>query len=311
MSSFTTQATNPFELSDSYVQISFHTSKEVANQAEPYFDDVALSISVFELNEEKGIWQVDVVTDQPVDKADATRRLMLLAEAMGAEVPEVTIIDVEKEMWRHNLHEFPPINIGRYLIHGSHISPEMKSNIYPVCVDAGMAFGSGEHATTEGCLCLFDIYLDALNPRALKRGWRILDMGCGSAILAMAAAKRLHHSHIVAVDIDKVSIQVAKENTKINGVSKQVKCFVGDGYRSRAVSELAPYDLIFANILAKPLMQMARHLHRSLDVGGVAIISGLLASQEKMVLAAHRQVGLRLSKRWQKGEWVALMLRKS
>ena len=102
MSSFTTQATNPFELSDNYVQVSFQASKEAANQVEPYFDDIALSVSVFELSEEKSIWQVDVVTDQPIDKEEARRRLAILSESVSISVPDVTIIKVEKEMWQHN-----------------------------------------------------------------------------------------------------------------------------------------------------------------------------------------------------------------
>ena len=127
----------------------------------------------------------------------------------------------------------------------------------------------------------------------------------------MAAAKRLAHAHIVGVDIDTVSVEVAKENARLNGVSRQVKLYGGNGYQSRAVIQGAPYDIIFANILAKPLMRMAADLSRVLDEQGVAILSGLLNSQEAMVLAAHRLVGLHLVQRWHKDGWSALMLRKS
>lgn len=307
MSSYTSQATNPFALAQHYTQISFTTGKVPANQAEAYFDDIALSVSVFEIDEAEGIWKVDVVTDAKLEDADITRRLQLLADAAGAGVPKFESIEVEPEMWQHNLHDFPPLHIGRYLIHGSHIKPERAGGIYPICVDAGMAFGSGEHATTEGCLKLFDDYMNM----AVVKPKRVLDMGCGSAILAMAAANRLPNSRIIGVDIDEVSVQVAKENAKLNGVSQQLKLYIGNGYQSRAVLQDTPYDVIFANILARPLMSMAKDLSNALDEQGVAILSGLLNSQEAMVLAAHRLVGLHLVQRWHKDGWSALMLRKS
>lgn len=311
MSSYTTQATNPFALADRYIQISFTTDKSAANQSEPYFDDVALSVSAFEADEAQGIWKVDIVTDQPLDSQEITRRLTLLAQATNSELPGFECMDIAPDMWQHNLHEFPPIPISRYLIHGSHINPPRKGAIYPICVDAGMAFGSGEHATTEGCLQLFDRYVNSLNASAKQRPYYILDMGCGSAILAIAAAKRLQNSHIKGIDIDKVSVQVAKENAILNGVNHQLKLYVGNGYASRAVQQSAPYDIVFANILARPLMQMARDLASALDTHGVAIISGLLNTQETMVLGAHRLAGLHLVQRWHKDGWSALMLRKT
>ena len=113
------------------------------------------------------------------------------------------------------------------------------------------------------------------------------------------------------MDIDKVSVMVAKENAKLNGVENQLKLYVGNGYPSRAVQQMVPYNIVFANILARPLMQMARDLERVLDTNGVAIISGLLNTQETMVLGAHRLVGLHLVRRWRKDGWSALMLRKT
>lgn len=310
MSSFTSQATNPFAMSAHYTQITFECDARAANQVEPYVDDFALSVSAFEIDEAAKRWKVDIVTDQAIDEAEMQRRLKIL---MGdsATLPQLHFTEVTPDMWQHNLHEFPPISISRYLVHGSHIKPQMIGATYPICVDAGMAFGSGEHATTEGCLRLFDDYLNVNHRRAQQNDFTVLDMGCGSAILAMAAAKRLRKASVIGVDIDEVSVQVAKENAKLNGVQHQLKLFLGNGYKSKAVYDAAPFDLVFANILARPLMSMAEDLSRALAADGTAILSGLLTKQETMVLGAHKLVGLHLQKRWRKDGWSALLLRKS
>jgi ribosomal protein L11 methyltransferase len=169
-------------------------------------------------------------------------------------------------------------------------------------VDAGVAFGSGEHGSTRGCL-------RALERVAYRRPRRILDIGTGSGILAMAAAKLLHRP-VLATDIEPWSVRVAARNAAENGVGALVTARLADGWRHPVVSAGAPYDLVFANILARPLCAMARHLAARLAPGGTAILAGLLNSQANLVLSAHRRLGMRLDFSIREGNWTTLALRR-
>ena len=175
----------------------------------------------------------------------------------------------------------------------------------PIQVDAGAAFGSGEHGTTSCCLKAIDWMANQ------RRFARVLDMGTGSGILAIAAAK-LWKSDVLAVDIDPVSVRVTGENVAVNKVSTYVRTGVSDGYNSaqvkRGVDGKGKYDLILSNILARPLVAFAPMLEKHLAKGGVAVLSGLLTSQETMVRTAHRLQGLSLKKRFVQGEWCTLVL---
>jgi ribosomal protein L11 methyltransferase len=170
----------------------------------------------------------------------------------------------------------------------------------PIRLDAGLAFGSGEHASTRGCL----LALDELARR--RRFRRVLDMGCGSGILAIAAAK-CWPARVLAVDNDPKAVVVAQENADQNGVAGQIRVRWSEGYRSPAVRSAGPYDLIFANILADPLCDMARDLARHLAPGGTAILSGLFDRQAARVIEAHRAVGLRLRRCLQLEIWTTLV----
>jgi ribosomal protein L11 methyltransferase len=170
-------------------------------------------------------------------------------------------------------------------------------------LDAGLAFGSGEHGSTRGCL-------RALELAARRRPRRILDLGTGSGILAMAAAMLLRRP-VLATDIEPWSVRVAGQNAAANGVGRLVRPLLADGWRSPIVQGRAPYDLVLANILARPLCRMARDLANAMAPGGTAILAGLLTSQARMVLAAHRRQGLRLDTILREGNWATLMLRKA
>ena len=170
-------------------------------------------------------------------------------------------------------------------------------------LDAGVAFGSGEHGSTRGCL-------RALEGMAHRRPRRILDLGTGSGILAMAAA-RLARRPVTGTDIDPWSVRTARENARRNGLGNRARFLRADGWSSPAIARGAPYDLVFANILARPLCAMARDLARHLAPGGTAILAGLLATQARMVLAAHRRPGLYLERVVGDGAWATLVLRRA
>jgi ribosomal protein L11 methyltransferase len=165
-----------------------------------------------------------------------------------------------------------------------------------------MAFGSGEHGSTRGCL-------RALERIAHRRPRRILDLGSGSGILAMAAARLLRRP-VLATDHDPWSVRVAARNAAANGVGRLVRTRLADGWRSAAPRRGGPYDLVLANILARPLCGMAKDLSLHLAPGGTAILAGLLAEQARMVLAAHRRRGLRLDFMLREGPWTTLVLRR-
>jgi ribosomal protein L11 methyltransferase len=174
----------------------------------------------------------------------------------------------------------------------------------PIRLDAGQAFGSGEHDSTRGCL----LALDRLAGR--RRLKRVLDLGCGAGILAIAAAK-CWPARILAADNDPIAIAVARGNAERNGVASRVRCLQSDGYDSVVLRRSGPFDLILANILAEPLCDMARATARHLAPGGTAVLSGLLDRQADAVVAAHRPWGLRLRETIGRAPWVTLVLGRS
>ncbi len=247
-------------------------------------------------------WRLEAVCRTPPDHAAVELSLQLAATALGLAVPRPDYGRLPQVDWlTENLRAFPPIRAGRFFVHGSHWQGRPPAASIPLLVDAGTAFGSGEHATTFGCLL-------ALSELAKRRRFRRpLDMGCGSAILAMAMAK-LWPVAVTASDIDPESVRVSRFNARRNGLAARITAVVSDGYRDPAVGAGRPYDLIAANILARPLCRMAPDLRAHLAPGGMAVLSGLLSRQERMVLNAHRAQGLRLAGRVAVNGWTTLVL---
>jgi ribosomal protein L11 methyltransferase len=196
-----------------------------------------------------------------------------------------------------------PIEAGRFFIHGSHDRARASAKPFAIEVDAGQAFGTAHHGTTRGCLLL----LDRL---AKKQGiWRTLDLGTGSGVLAIAAAKVLC-GDVLATDIDPVAIKVAKENIARNGVARDVTPIVAAGLAHPAIAAKAPFDLIIANILAGPLIGMASRMARVAAPGGHLILSGLLDGQAREVLARYLAQGFSLEARISLEGWTALHMRR-
>ncbi len=264
---------------------------------------VCRTVAIF-LDEETDTWRVEGVRPQGHGAAELASALVLAAALTGVEAP-LGAGPVEADGWlARTLEAFPEQPLGRrFLIRPTHLVPRRVFGRIVLTLDAGIAFGSGEHASTQGCLLALEGALRNRRPR------RLLDLGTGSGILAMAAAKALRRP-VLATDIEPWSVRVAEQNAQLNGIPRLVRAKLADGWRHRAVRDARPYDLVFANILARPLCAMARSLADALAPGGTAILAGLLTRQARMVLAAHRRQGLVLERAIAVGHWTTLVLRR-
>jgi len=266
------------------------------------------TLGLFEADERLSLWRIEGVKDLGAAEPELAAAL-LLAEALSGHAARLERTHTPSEGWLARTYEsFPEQAVGRrFVVRGSHLGPARSApGRITLTLDAGVAFGSGEHGSTRGCL-------RALELVAWRRPRRVLDLGTGSGILAMAAARLLHRP-VLAVDIEPWSVRVAAQNARDNRLQRLVSCQLGNGWQTRAIEARAPFDLVFANILARPLCRMARALASHLAPGGTAILAGLLASQVRMVLAAHRRCGLRLERILSEGDgehaWATLVLRR-
>ena len=262
---------------------------------------VSATVALFH-DEETDCWRIEAVREALADQDALQAALALAAGLTGHDAPMTRGL-TESDGWlARTVEAFPEQEIGkRFLIRPTHVPPRATYGRVALTLDAGLAFGSGEHASTQGCLMALE--------RLRGTGKRVLDVGSGSGILAMAAAK-LWHVPALATDIDPWSVRVAEENAKLNQLKPRLRAVLATGYRHRAIRRGAPYDLIFANILARPLCAMACDLAVHLRPGGRAILAGLLGKQVRMVLAAHRRAGLVLERRITLGHWAILVLSK-
>jgi ribosomal protein L11 methyltransferase len=295
---------NPFAQPLQIWEIEFSLSEKMVPLLEEAFAADVLSMASFETKEHSDQWRTTFHVEHEIAAAEIIGRLALLEELTGERIDFPHIRKVIAKDWvKESQQAFPPFSVGPFYIHGSHVEAPAPAGSTPLLVDANAAFGTGEHATTQACL----LAIEAICRQGLPS--KALDMGCGSAILAIALGKRWHVPAL-GVEIDAVSVHVAKENVRLNRVQREVRVVLGDGYAAREVRQYGPFDLIVANILARPLMAMAPQLARHLAPGGNVVLSGLLNWQEPMVLAAHRQQGLGLVRRWRIGDWSALWLKR-
>ncbi len=281
--------------------ISVEVPEAALEAYEAAFGAVCATVGFF-LDEATGRWRVEGVRPAGEGEAELAAALALAAAASGA-TAVLARQPTPAEGWLARVGEaFPEQRIGRrFAVRGTHLAAARVPGRITLMLDAGLAFGSGEHGSTRGCL-------RALERAARRRPRRILDLGTGSGILAMAAARLLRRP-VLATDIDPWSVRVARENAVRNGVGRLVRARRGDGWTDPALRAGGPYDLVLANILARPLCRMATELARHLAPGGTAILSGLLGSQARMVLAAHRRRGLVLEAALREGAWTTLVLR--
>jgi len=245
-------------------------------------------------------WAVEVYFGFEPDEA-ALRELVAAAAGEDAAARAAFAL-TEKQDWVANaLAGLKPVRAGRFLVHGAHDRDKVRANDVGIEIEAGLAFGTGHHGTTRGCLLHFDRLLKRRRPA------RVLDVGCGAGVLAIAAARVLRRK-VWLGDIDPVAVQVANANAALNGVGAHAKAVVSRGAENRALREGAPYDLVFANILAAPLRRLAPSLARAIAADGEAIVSGLLIADVAGVLSAWRAQGFYLKERVELEGWASLRL---
>jgi ribosomal protein L11 methyltransferase len=266
------------------------------------FETVCEAVSFLRLDETCSTWSVEGILRDPTRRAVLDTALALAASVSGIDAPEVKTGEVEAEGWLARTREaFPPQPIGRrLLIRGTHDATATLPGRIALTIDAGLAFGSGEHATTRGCLIALE---------GLRRCFPVADIGAGSGVLALAAAA-LWRVPAVGVELDPWAARVAAENARMNRLHRLVDLVPGDAWRARAIRRRAPYALVFANIFARPLCAMARTTARNLRRSGRAVLSGFHPAQARLVEVAHRRAGMVLERRLVVNDWATLVLRK-
>lgn len=287
-------------MSESAVQIIARGPRAIAEAAAASLDSdprlEAATYSILEEDEDKGIWRIDAF---PNDADDAQGIEARLKAHPGLIVMVEKLADAD---WlAMSLSGLPPVRAGRFFVYGAHDQGIVPKNTVNLKIDAGAAFGTGHHGTTVGCLIAFDELLKR------ERFERVLDVGCGTGVLAIAAAKT-GSKVAVGTDIDQPSVRIANENAKLNMADARfVHAF---GLNDRKVRGQGPYGLVFANILAPPLVSLSQDIKSALSLSGVAILSGLLRTQERRVLAAYLSRGFILERRIHRDAWSALVLRR-
>jgi len=256
-------------------------------------------IGVFEIEDGSGLFEVGGYFTAPPDDT----ALALLAASFGAQ-PFVVSELPETDWVAHVRRELAPVRAGRFFVYGSHDGDKVPGDAVPLLIEASMAFGTGHHGTTLGCLrALEGLIGEGFAPQ------KVADIGCGTAVLAMAAA-RVWDVPILASDIDQVAVEVAEVNLRANNMSGQVVCLEAAGFDHPDLHAATPFDLIFANILKGPLIALAPDFARHLSERGFAILSGILNEQADKIVDVYAQSGINLIDRQEIGEWTTLVLRK-
>ena len=252
-------------------------------------------------------WRIEALFLFAPDMDIVTDLLAPAFASLGIEPRTPNLRELEQRDWlAENRAAFPPLRIGKFWVHGSHVEAPVPAGAIPLLIEAAQAFGSGTHPTTDGCMRA----LQMLHATQRQRPARILDMGCGSAILGMAAAKLYPHAFVMAADNDPIAVRVAARNVRLNGISPaKMRCVVSAGFAGRDVRREGPYDLILANILAGPLRKMARSLMPHLSQNGWLILSGILNEQALAVERAYTAQGARCWGMLRLGDWTTIILR--
>lgn len=252
-----------------------------------------LAVTINETDEAKNLWEM-VAYFEDESEAREARHLLQLSTSIISALPDTDWV-------RRSLEGLAPVVAGRFFLHGSHDRERRRFGGIPLEIDAGTAFGTGHHGTTAGCLMALDAILKRQNPR------RILDLGCGTGVLAIAAA-RATKNKALATDIDPEAVRVTQLNAALNGVAPLIAAAPAPGLKHSKIAGAAPYDLIFANILARPLIDLAQGLTSILAPGGNLILSGLTVDQIRWVSAAYRDRGLIHTQTLRRENWATLTL---
>ena len=258
-------------------------------------DPAPTGVGVFEVEDGSQTWEVGGYFIEPPDEV----ALALMAAVHGA--AEFIVSEVPETDWvAHVRRELAPVEAGRFFVYGAHDAARVPEGSIALLIEASMAFGTGHHGTTLGCLRAVDGMVSAgANPR------RVADIGCGTAVLAMAAAK-VWEAEVIASDIDPVAVDVARANLAANGMAKQIEVVEAAGF---AHAKLAgPFDLVLANILKGPLVELAPAMAEAVAEGGMAILSGILVEQAETVVEHYTRAGFNLAGREDIVDWTTLVL---
>lgn len=256
-------------------------------------------VGVFEIEDGSGLWEVGGYFLQAPDDIALT----LLAMAFRAQ--PFALSELPETDWVAKVRrELTPVEAGRFFVYGGHDADKVPKGRIALLIEATVAFGTGHHGTTLGCLRALD--------RLVDEGFvarSVADIGCGTAVLAMAAA-RVCPGRVIASDIDPVAVDVARANLQVNGLADRIVCLEAAGFGHPRLAAAAPFDLVFANILKGPLIELAPAMADHIASGGLAVLSGLLVVQAGAVLAAYAAAGFTLRQREDIGEWCTLVLQR-
>ncbi len=268
-------------------------AQDLADQFDNDFRIDPLAVTINETDERQGLWETVVYFASDAD-AEEAQQLLHLPSAIISALPDTDWV-------KHSLEGLAPVVAGRFFLHGSHDRERRRQGGASLEIDAGTAFGTGHHGTTAGCLLALDAILKRRRPQ------RILDLGCGTGVLAIAAALAAKRKTL-ATDIDPEAVRVTKLNAALNGVTPLLNAVAAPGLKDTRIAHGAPYDVIFANILARPLISLAQGLTSIMAPGGHLILSGLTRDQVRWVVAAYRNRGLVLAHTLLLGNWATLVL---
>lgn len=271
---------------------------EALGEALETLEPAPTGIGVFEIEDGSGNWEVGGFFDTKPDEV----ALALLAAAHEARPFEVSALP-QVDWVAHVRRQLTPVEAGRFFLHGSHDADKVPEGRIGLLIDAAMAFGTGHHGTTLGCLLAFDRLLDG--------GWvpeKVADIGCGTAVLAMAAARAVPQAEVLAADIDPVAVEVAEANLSANEMAHRIKVYEAAGFDHPEIGQNTPFDLIFANILMGPLLDLAPSVESHANQGGHVILSGLLNAQADRVAAHYSSHGHKVVDRLEIGDWTTLIL---
>ena len=292
------------EFSSYFYVMQFLVPKEYSLFFADALEDFFTSISVSEENKTPHLWEVKCFSEDDFDKQILKKKIETLSIFIAIDFPKVNFKKEKNRNWiAENQAQFTPIEIGCFFIYGSHYNGVFPRSKIPLLIDANMAFGTGDHETTRGCILSLEEIAKTFKPR------KILDMGCGTGILSIAAAKIWKTVSILGIDVDPVSVKIANKNAAINKVNSNFCAEIGDGYRTLNAEKTEKYDIIMSNIFARPLCKMSADLKSYLAKGGYVILAGLLNHQAAMVISAHHRQGLHLVKKFSIGDWTIIILR--
>lgn len=258
--------------------------------------------AVTQFEDAAGAWRIEAYFSNLPDVLAITQQLTLAA---GRAVPPLGVAEVPDLNWvALSQAALPPVAAGRFIVHGSHDRARVPHGPHALEIDAGEAFGTAHHATTLGCLMAIDRLARVLRPR------RVLDLGCGSGVLAIAAARALPGAEILATDSDPRAVAVAADNARVNGLGQRIAFACASGLAHPWLRHAAPFDLIVANILAGPLCDLAPDVRRATRRGGALVLSGLLDREAARVIAAYAAQGFCLAEHRRFAGWSTLVMRR-